>query len=101
MSEDTIPAVTLQIEHPVVDFDAWLQMFESDPADRKQSGVLSYRVLRPVDDPLYVVIELDFANRHTAEAFLSKVRTVWAGITGTLILDPRARIVELVDIHQF
>ncbi len=45
--------VILQIEHPVPSFDAWKKAFDSDPVNRKQSGVRRYRVLRPIDNPNY------------------------------------------------
>jgi hypothetical protein len=39
---------------------AWKAAFDSDPVGREKSGVRRYRVLRPVDDPNYVMIELEF-----------------------------------------
>jgi hypothetical protein len=53
---------TLRIQHSVPDFDRWKQAFDSDPADRKGSGVHTYRVLRAVEDPS-LVIDLDFEYR--------------------------------------
>jgi hypothetical protein len=44
---------TLRIQHSVPDFDRWKQAFDSDPADRKGSGVHTYRVLRSVEDPAW------------------------------------------------
>ena len=41
---------TLHIEHAVRDYDAWKQMFDSDPLGRKTAGVTAFRVMRPVDD---------------------------------------------------
>jgi hypothetical protein len=51
---------TLQIEHPISDFEVWTQAFEADPVRREESGVKRYRVFRPLDDPRYVKIDLDF-----------------------------------------
>jgi hypothetical protein len=50
----------LQIEHRVRDFDAWKQAFDNDPVGREQKGVRRYRVLRSLDDPNYVVVDLEF-----------------------------------------
>ncbi len=51
---------TLQIEHPVPNFDGWKKVFDSDPVGRPQAGVISYRICRKVDDPNYVIIDLEF-----------------------------------------
>ena len=39
---------TLRIEHSVPDFAMWKLAFDSDPADRKGSGVRRYEVFRSV-----------------------------------------------------
>ena len=49
----------LRIEHPVSDFDGWKKAFDSDPIGREKSGVRRYRVLRPIDDAKYVMIDLN------------------------------------------
>ena len=51
---------TLHIEHAISDFGVWKNAFEADPARREESGVRRYRVFRPLDDPRYVAIDLDF-----------------------------------------
>ena len=50
----------LRIEHAVSDYGTWKAAFDSDPAGRAQSGVRRYRIMRPVDDPHYVMIDLEF-----------------------------------------
>jgi len=85
---------TLRIEHPVRDYDAWRRAFDGDPAGRKAGGVRRFEVLRAVDDPNYVLIDLEFDSTTEAEAFLGRLRTIWSRVQGTLIVDPRARIVE-------
>ena len=54
---------TVQIEHPIRDFDAWRAAFDRDPARREASGVRRYRVARPVDDAHFVIVDLDFDTR--------------------------------------
>ena len=56
----------LRIEHPVPDFDAWKQAFDSDPLDRKRSGVRRYRILRSLDDPNYAIVDLEFDDADDA-----------------------------------
>ncbi len=91
----------LHIEHPIRDFDTWKKAFDSDPAGRERSGVRSYQVLRPIDDPNYVMIDLDFDSSRTAEAFLAAMREVWSRVEGKIIESPRVRIVEVVESKEY
>jgi hypothetical protein len=75
----------------------WKQVFDSDPADRKGSGVQSFRVSRAVDDPNLVMIDLEFGTIAEAEGLLSKMRDIWAGPGGAFMRNPQARIVETVE----
>jgi hypothetical protein len=69
---------TLKIEHAIVNFETWKRAFERDPVGREQAGVRRYRVYRPLDDPRYVIIDLDFDSPADAEAFLKEMRRVWS-----------------------
>jgi len=91
----------LRIEHPVVDFDGWRKAFESDPVDRAKSGVRRYRVLRPIDDAKYVMIDLEFDTSKEAEALLAGMRVVWGRVQGKIIMNPQARIVEAVETKEY
>jgi hypothetical protein len=91
----------LQIEHPVPNFDGWKQAFDSDPVGRKQGGVRRYRVLRPADDPNYAIIELEFDDADTADAFLVRLRELWSRVEGTVMTNPRARVVEVVSTTEY
>lgn len=95
--------VTLHIEHAIRDFDAWKVAFERDPAGRRQSGVRHHRIFRPVDDPNYVMIDLDFDSASAAESFLAKMRDVWQSpqAAPALIGSPQARIVEVVESEEY
>ena len=89
---------TLHIEHAIVDFDLWKAAFDRFSELRKQSGVFRHRLQRPVDDPKYVVIDLDFDTTGQAEWFLAFLQEkVWssrenapalAGPPQTKILEP-------------
>lgn len=92
--------VIVQIEHAVPNFAAWKQAFDSDPVNRKQSGVRRYRVLRPVDQPNYAIIELEFDGLGEAEGLLAAMREVWRGVQGTIIESPHVRIVEVVESQE-
>ena len=90
---------TLHIEHVVPDFEAWKKAFDSDPLQRKESGVRRYRVLRPVDDPKYVMVDLEFDNATQAEALLGRLREMWRKVT--VMREPQARILESVDSVEY
>ena len=90
----------LHIEHPVPDFTAWKQAFDSDPVGRKQLGVRRYQVTRPVDNPNYAIIDLEFDTQSQAEGLLAAMREVWSRVQGSLIGDPQTRIAEVVDSQQ-
>ena len=93
--------LTVQIEHPVPDYERWKAAFASDPANREASGVQRYRVSRPVDDANVVVIELDFADRGRAESFVTAMRGIWKQVEGTVMTGPQVRILECLDEHQY
>ena len=93
--------VILRIEHPVPDFDGWKKAFDSDPVGREKSGVHRYRILRQVDDPNYVMIDLEFDTTSQAEALLAAMRVVWARVEGTIMMNPQARIVEAVETRAY
>jgi hypothetical protein len=92
--------VTLHIHHAITDFDIWTSAFQRFGDARSNAGVRSERILRPVDDPKFVVIELDFDTTGEARSFQGFLTTqVWAnpknspGLAGThetMILEPAA-----------
>lgn len=91
---------TLRIEHAVSDFAKWRLAFDRDPADRKASGVTSYRILRAIDDPNYVMIDLEFPTLGLAQAFLAKMEAIWSGPGKSVMTGPKARILELVEANE-
>ncbi|WP_028271965.1 hypothetical protein [Arthrobacter sp. UNC362MFTsu5.1] len=88
---------TLQIEHGIKDFGLWKTAFDRDPVNRAASGVTAHRISRPVDDPHYVVVELDLGTREQAEALLASLQQkVWNSPAAALALQgaPKTRILE-------
>ncbi len=88
---------TLHIEHPINDFKVWKAAFDRFAEFRMKAGVRGHRLQHPVGDPRFMIIDLDFDNEDSAEAFLTFLRSnVWAqpenspGLAGT----PIARIFE-------
>lgn len=69
----------LHIEHPITDFETWASAFDRFTEARRDAGVRSHRVLRPVDDPCYVVVDLEFDTDEAAVAFREFLQqVVWA-----------------------
>jgi hypothetical protein len=93
--------IILQIEHPVADFDRWKRAFDSDPVGRARSGVRRYRVSRPIDDPNYVVIDLEFDTKSEAESLLAGMRQVWSRADHSVSSNQRARIAATVDSKEY
>jgi hypothetical protein len=97
---------TLRIEHDIVDFGTWKAAFDRDPVGRRQSGVRSYRIFRPLDDERYVMIDLDFDAPAQAQQFLTNLQRVWSQKELSPGLErqgekPRARILNEVVDEQY
>ena len=91
----------LRIEHRAPDYEAWKRAFDSDPVGREASGVRAYRILRAVDDPAYVLIDLEFDTAVEASAMLGGLREVWARVQGAIVESPQARITEIAESHAY
>jgi hypothetical protein len=91
---------TLRIEHQIHGFEMWKGAFDRLPALRERAGVRNHRIFRPVDDPNYVMIDLDFDSVDAAEAFLAVLhRDVWRSseTAPALVGRPQTRIVEVAE----
>ena len=88
---------TLHIEHAITDFPTWHGAFQRFDEACARAGVLRHRIFRPVDDPQYVVIELDFDSAVEAQAMLAFLTTqVWSSPSNApaLVGAPKTRILE-------
>ena len=92
--------VTLHIEHAITDYDTWRSAFERGAGMRKDTGVRRYEIQRPVDDPNYVMVNLEFEAVAGAEALLGMLRgRIWTSpeTAPALVGQPQARIVDTVE----
>lgn len=90
---------TLHIEHAITDFDTWQDAFQRFEQARVRAGVLRHRIIWPVNDPQYVVVELDFDSAVEAQAMLAFLTAqVWSSLSSApaLVGAPRTRILEPV-----
>jgi hypothetical protein len=91
----------LRIEHSVPDFAAWQRAFDSDPVGRERSGVRRHQVSRPTDDPMYVMIDLEFDSVAEAETMRTALQALWGRVEGTIMMSPRTRLVEVVERKEY
>lgn len=91
---------TLRIEHAITDLDTWKSAFDRYADFRRHAGVRAYRVMQPLDDPQYIVIDLEFDTAAAAENFRDAlVEKIWPSSesapapAGT----PTTRIFEVVE----
>jgi hypothetical protein len=87
----------LQIEHNISDFDVWKKAFDSDPINRKKSGVVRYSILQPVNNPKYIMIDLEFDNLKNAEDSLVELQKLWGKVEGKLMMNPKTRILNKIE----
>jgi hypothetical protein len=79
MTNRGVDMAVLHIEHSISDLDVWLSAFAEFADRRRAAGVRHERVCRPIDDPHYVVVDLDFDQTEQAEAFLGFLhQAVWS-----------------------
>lgn len=93
----------LQIEHPVRDFETWKAAFDGGQERREVGRVRRYQVYRPLDDPNYIAVDLEFDSRAEAEAFKLGIEELWRSPQAALVLGgtPRARIVDTVETKVY
>jgi hypothetical protein len=91
---------TLHIEHAITDYGVWKSAFDHFAELRRQSGVKHHRVLRPADDPAYIIVSLDFSTAEEAGAFLEFLHAkVWSSPESAPALagTPQTRILDLCE----
>jgi len=93
----------LRLEHPIRDFDLWKRAFDRDPVGRQAMGVRSHHIYRPVDDPGYVVVDLEFDSRPEAERFRVALGELWSSTEAAPVLagTPVTRIVDPIESRSY
>lgn len=92
--------ITLRIEHKIANYDGWKKAFDSDPINRKQSGVIRYRVYRSIDDTNFIIIDLDFDNLEKAQAVQVALMNIFSKIEGTLIFGVQIKIMDVIESKE-
>jgi hypothetical protein len=92
--------ITLRIEHKISNYEGWKQAFDSDPINRKQSGVKHYRIYRPTDDDKFVIIDLDFDNLEQAQSMQTALHKMFGMIEGKLIFGAQTKILNVTEAAE-
>jgi hypothetical protein len=90
---------TLRIEHAISDFHLWKAAFDRFAEARANAGVRSFAIRQPVDDPQYLMLDLEFDTAGRAEAFAEFLdQHVWSSPAASpgLAGQPRTRILDLM-----
>jgi hypothetical protein len=95
---------TLRIEHGIRDYETWQRAFDSFAAARANAGVRGFAIHQPVDDPKYLMLDLEFDTTRLAEEFAHFLHErVWSSPESSPALDgaTSTRILNLVRCeHQ-
>jgi len=90
---------TLRIEHAIRDYDTWKSAFDGFSEARATAGVRSFAIRQPVDDPAYLMLDLEFDTPGQARAFAEFLHQhVWSSPTSSpaLVGAAQTRILDLV-----
>lgn len=80
------------------DYEAWKQMFDSDPAGRVQAAQ-GHRIFRSVDDPNKVFVGVEFSSEEAARSF--RERLLASGVLGRVTVEQEPTVAELVDETRY
>jgi hypothetical protein len=89
------------VQHHVVDYDRWLQVFTEHQAVRQSHGATRHSVNRSVSDPNTIVVVNDFATLEGARAFSQDPSLPAAMERGGVDGAPQVWIVEEADAKQY
>lgn len=89
---------TLRIEHAIHDYDLWKAAFDSFADARTKAGVRAFTIRRPVDDPKYLMLDLEFDTTERADAFATFLeQNVWSSPKSSPGLAGKPQI-QLLDV---
>ena len=94
---------TLRIEHPIHGYDTWKTAFDSFAEARAKAGVRSFAIRQPVDDPKYLMLDLEFDTSARAQAFAEFLEQhIWSSPTSSPALAGTAqtRILDLMPSQE-
>jgi hypothetical protein len=91
---------TLRIEHAIHDYQTWQKAFDSFAEARTKAGVRSFAVRQPVNDPKYLMLDLEFDTAGQAEVFAEFLHQhVWSSPTSSPALAGAAQT-QILDLRR-
>lgn len=84
----------VQIEQESPMYDRWKAAFDNDPIDRKKHGVRRHSIVRAVDNPNHVIINLAVESLGEAETLVGSLKELWKTLPPDLVIAPSARIYD-------
>ena len=66
-----------------------------------QSGVRRHRIFRPVENPDYVIIDLEFDEVNNAKTTLKSLQKLWSDVEGKAIFNPLAQILNVEEAIEY
>jgi hypothetical protein len=94
---------TLRIEHPIHDYDTWKTAFDSFAGARAKAGVRNFAIRQPLDDPKYLMLDLEFDTPARAQAFAEFLEQhIWSSPTSSPALagPAQTRILGLMPSQE-
>ena len=90
---------TLRIEHAIHDYDLWKVAFDNFADARTKAGVRAFAIRRPVDDPKYLMLDLEFDTTDRADAFATFLKqNVWSSPKSSPALagKPQTQLLDVI-----
>ena len=89
----------VMLNFEVDDFDAWKQMFDADPAGRKQAAK-GHQIFREAEDPNHVFVGVEFGSASEAKAFRERLIASGALYNARLV-HVQPTVTELADAATY
>lgn len=85
----------------VDDYDAWKPGFDQDPVGRAESGAISHKISRVVDNPNEVFIRVEFPSVDQAKAFRERLVASDSFERGGMRLKTDPVVAEYTEEHTY
>jgi hypothetical protein len=82
----------------VGDYQAWKEMFDSDPAGRKQGGT-GHQILRSADNPGELFVTVEFPSAEEARSF--RERLLASGALDNVTVKTEPTVVEEEEVVSY
>ena len=91
----------LTVQHRVRDYDAWKPYFDEHGGVRAAHGCTRERVLRSLDDPAAITIEMQFPSAEHARGFLADPSLKEVMSEAGVIGEPVASLLDEVSERSY